>query len=305
MKLIQIQEAADRLGVSRQTMTNWGKSGAIRLRKMGKTSTAYWVDADTIDAMADTMADIENTRKMLTQEQEEIRKQYRKEHETLRDLARELFMLKKFGTGLMNKEFYMGIPIMLRDLDMISERETTIMRRIIGGDDLGYVAEDYGLTRERVSQIFFKGCRKARKLEDLKAIIDEAKKAQSELEYLRKKEKVDSDYIQELEEKLAIEHKPQEERDRNLMMKRLVEYDLSVRTLNCLKSVNIETIGDLLQLNRKTLLQCRNFGKKSLTELDDLLESIGREWGTKYLVPVYNDRGYFVGYRLSDTPERL
>jgi hypothetical protein len=309
MRLIQITEAADRLGVSRQTMTNWGKSGAIKLRKMGKTGNAYWVDADTIDAMADTMADIENTKKMLTQEQEELRQQYKEEHETLKDIRREVFMLKKFGEGVAVKEFYLSIPTMLHDLGVLVPREASIMMRMIKGDDIGWIAEDYGLTRARVSQIFFKGCRKARSLENLKATIDKAEKAQDELEYLRKKAKVDADYIKELEAKLEIKHKPQEEQDRELMMKRLVDCDLTVRTLNCLKAADLETVGDLLRVNRITLLQFRNFGKKSLIELDDFLESIGKEWGTKYLIPVYSEgregyRGYIKGYRLSDTPAR-
>lgn len=307
MKLIPLTEAAARIGVSRQTMANWGVSGVIKLHKMGKTGNAYWVDADTIDAMADTMADIEHTRQMLAQEQEDIRSLYSAEREILKDLRREMFMMRKFGKVVAAKEFYLSIPAMLHELGTLNQREASIMTRIIEGDSIGMIAEDYGLTKTRVSQLFFKGCRRARSLENLKGTIDEAKEAQTELEYLRKKAKQDSDYIKELEEKLEIQSKPQEERDRELMMKRLVDCDLSVRTLNCLKTAGLETIGDLLQVRRNALLQFRNFGKKSLTELDNFLESFGQEWGTKYLVPVYSEghegwRHYIMGYRLSDKP---
>ena len=56
--------------------------------------------------------------------------------------------------------------------------------------------------------------------------------------------------------------------------------NLSVRALNCLKAAEVETLGDLVQYNKTDLLKFRNFGKKSLSELDDLLESLNLTFGT-------------------------
>lgn len=69
-------------------------------------------------------------------------------------------------------------------------------------------------------------------------------------------------------------------RMRQLLKTKLVDMDLSVRALNCLKAADVETIGDLVQFNKTDLLKFRNFGKKSLTELDDLLESLNLSFGT-------------------------
>ncbi len=60
---------------------------------------------------------------------------------------------------------------------------------------------------------------------------------------------------------------------RQLLKTRLTEHDLSVRALNCLKAAEVETLGDLVKFHRSELLKFRNFGKKSLTELDELLAS--------------------------------
>lgn len=68
-------------------------------------------------------------------------------------------------------------------------------------------------------------------------------------------------------------------RMRQLLKTKLVDMDLSVRALNCLKAANVETLGDLVQYNKTDLLKFRNFGKKSLTELDDLLESLNLSFG--------------------------
>ena len=67
---------------------------------------------------------------------------------------------------------------------------------------------------------------------------------------------------------------------RQLLKTKLVDMDLSVRALNCLKAADVETLGDLVQFNKTDLLKFRNFGKKSLTELDDLLDSLNLSFGT-------------------------
>jgi len=66
---------------------------------------------------------------------------------------------------------------------------------------------------------------------------------------------------------------------RQMLKSKLVDMDLSVRALNCLKAADVETLGELVQYNRNDLLKFRNFGKKSLTELDDLLVSLNLSFG--------------------------
>jgi DNA-directed RNA polymerase subunit alpha len=66
---------------------------------------------------------------------------------------------------------------------------------------------------------------------------------------------------------------------RQLLKTKLVDLDLSVRALNCLKAAEVETLGDLVKFNKNDLLKFRNFGKKSLTELDELLESMSLSFG--------------------------
>ncbi len=72
---------------------------------------------------------------------------------------------------------------------------------------------------------------------------------------------------------------------RQLLKTKLVDMDLSVRALNCLKAADVDTLSDLVIFNKSDLLKFRNFGKKSLTELDELLETMNLSFGmdiTKY-----------------------
>ena len=66
---------------------------------------------------------------------------------------------------------------------------------------------------------------------------------------------------------------------RQLLKTKLVDMDLSVRALNCLKSAEVETLGELVVFNKNDLLKFRNFGKKSLTELDELLANLNLSFG--------------------------
>jgi DNA-directed RNA polymerase subunit alpha len=66
---------------------------------------------------------------------------------------------------------------------------------------------------------------------------------------------------------------------RQLLKTKLADMNLSVRALNCLKAADVETLGELVKYQRNDLLKFRNFGKKSLTELDELLKNLKLDFG--------------------------
>tara|TARA_B100001540_G_scaffold287635_1_gene282291 strand:- start:65 stop:1057 length:993 start_codon:yes stop_codon:yes gene_type:complete len=66
---------------------------------------------------------------------------------------------------------------------------------------------------------------------------------------------------------------------RQLLKTRLIDMDLSVRALNCLKAAEVDTLGDLVSYNKNDLMKFRNFGRKSLTELEELVVLKGLSFG--------------------------
>jgi DNA-directed RNA polymerase subunit alpha len=84
------------------------------------------------------------------------------------------------------------------------------------------------------------------------------------------------------EEIIPIEEKKEDEetiRIRNLLNTRVDELELSVRSSNCLRAANIQTLRDLVSRSESDMLKYRNFGRKSLTELTAILEELGLAWG--------------------------
>ena len=79
-------------------------------------------------------------------------------------------------------------------------------------------------------------------------------------------ETIDADNLEEFDEELL--------HMRQLLKRKLSDLNLSVRALNCLKAANVETLGELVEHNKNDLLKFRNFGKKSLAELEELLDGL-------------------------------
>ena len=84
-------------------------------------------------------------------------------------------------------------------------------------------------------------------------------------------ETIDADNLEEFDEELL--------HMRQLLKRKLSDLNLSVRALNCLKAANVESLGELVEHNRNDLLKFRNFGKKSLAELEELLEGLNLTFG--------------------------
>ncbi len=94
--------------------------------------------------------------------------------------------------------------------------------------------------------------------------------------------KFEEEFEEEEEEKVDEEFA----RIKALLERSVDELELSVRSANCLRAARLRTLGDLVQKSEQEMLQYRNFGKKSLKEIQDLIEGMGLHFGmdvSKYL----------------------
>ena len=175
-----------------------------------------------------------------------------------------------------------------------------MIEMLLTGSDTKDVAEEYGVSPERVKQIVAKtiwilNCQGVQ----YQKLKDDNERLKSEVERLQTTVKSLSSFREPGAESLEYSKVDIQE---SILTKRLVDCNLSVRALNCLKSYSekvngewvdkdIETVGDLTRLHKTDLLKLRNFGKKCLIELDDFLSELGLEWGTNYMV---NENGEVV-----------
>ena len=99
-----------------------------------------------------------------------------------------------------------------------------------------------------------------------------------------------------MDEEIMVEEEPEEDEEvvrvRNLLKTRVEELELSVRSSNCLRAANIQTLGDLVTKTESDMLKYRNFGRKSLNEIGTLLEQMDLSFGmdiSKFMEPQTNN----------------
>lgn len=153
----------------------------------------------------------------------------------------------------------------------LEERSAFILSELISGENISYVAETVGLTHERVIEI---AAKTALKLSNIEVI----EKIQTQNHLLVEKNERLMKQVAELEDRLAkYEKKPKEPIDPLILTKPLTECGLTVRTLNALTNYGCDTVRDLVNLNKVTLMSIPRFGLKGKEEVESLLERLGIE----------------------------
>ena len=303
MGLIQTTEAARRLGVSRQTIVNWAERGVLKIKNIGKT---YFVDEDVIAGISDFGQDVENARAAL----ERLKSEYAEETRELERLRMALQIDRKELTdriryknlcaeGSIRSRFFETVINIMQICSILNAREAAILTDSLKGLSLEDISDKFGITPARIYQIVEKAIRKSGELTGIIGLIDSRRKDKEDNEALKATVRHLKEKLQKYEkaERLAAE-KALEERKReiaandglcSLLSMKITDCNLSVRSLNCLKGQEIETIGDLCKENKSDILKIKHLGWRSLTELNDLLDSLGLDWGMD-VDRIYNER---------------
>ena len=151
--------------------------------------------------------------------------------------------------------------------ERLEPRELKVIELTLQGKSLSEVGEKVSLTRERTRQVLEKA---------LHRIQGYPNEVQMKDKIIHEQEQI----IQELQKQLSdmgVSTIPCGQQF--ILQTRLQDLPFNVRTLNCLKAAEIETVGDLVKTPRESFLKFRNFGKKSLEELDDFLAAHNLSWG--------------------------
>ena len=132
-------------------------------------------------------------------------------------------------------------------------------------------AQRYGVTRERIIQISIRAANELSHIEELKEIHENNKALKAENERLRELISKRDAQLDEYESRRKLTF--------TLFGKRLEDFNLSRRTLNGLKTRNCKTLADLVSLDREEVMKAHNFGKGSLSEVEELFSNYGLHWG--------------------------
>lgn len=285
-KYIKASEVAAMFGVTRQTIRNWIDK---RLLIATKIDGCHYVTMKSVRAIEDKYADIEVEEGAADAYLRKLRAandEYQKSAKRLRDCCNWNDAVRK------NREQVVKFVPTLFDIVRICRYPSTtrgeaMVSLLLSGKDVKSISEQFGVTPERVKQIMEKELR----ILQCEATIytrlkEENESMREQIQTLKNNVASLDSAIVDMKNRhtdITIEKIPVDAQENTLTTK-LVDCNLSVRALNCLKNGGIETVGDLTRLNKTDLLRFRCFGKKTLNELDDFLDSIGLKWGTNYII---------------------
>lgn len=284
--LITIGQAAERLGVTRQTVINWSNSGIIKIHNIA--GKQYWLDANSVEALKDSAKETNQQIKRLKEYKETLREEADKLESLVYDIKRDLHLVKGTAHIVASLDFYLSIPAMLYTLGVLTEREARVVEIVIK-DGFAEASKEFGVAQERIRQIFVKAIRKSRDLTEIKERLAEIDKVKEDNQILKaevsalEKELMEYHQMKHLNDQIDDEEKRKifVEKDSlcRLLNEKMIDQDFSARTTNCLYYAGIETVGDIVRRTKTDLMKLRNFGKRSLDELDFFVTANGLSFG--------------------------
>jgi hypothetical protein len=268
-RMISRQAAAELLDCNPQTISNWVEKGVIKGHMVGNF---LMIDRQSIEQYFDSLKDLSDMESKMADVKKELQDAIM-DMKTVIDEARGASM----PVGRIRDGFRYNL-LMLMSLyeDCLKDREREIFTRLVNGESLEDVAHAFGISSKRVIQI---GCRVSviiSEKADLKQLYEEIKELKRENEHL----KLQSSNLRKRLNDYEKEDVVKEERlNSSIFQKRIIDLNLTVRSLNVLKSNNCETLGDVVKLTKEEICKSRNMGKKSFIEINDFLTKLGLHWG--------------------------
>lgn len=267
--MISRQAAAELLDCNPQTISNWVEKGVIKGHMVGNF---LMIDRQSIEQYFDSLKDLSDMESKMADVKKELQDAIM-DMKTVIDEARGASM----PVGRIRDGFRYNL-LMLMSLyeDRLKDREREIFTRLVNGESLEDVAHAFGISSIRVIQI---GCRVSviiSEKADLKQLYEEIKELKRENEHL----KLQSSNLRKRLNDYEKEDVVKEERlNSSIFQKRIIDLNLTVRSLNVLKFNNCETLGDVVKLTKEEICKSRNMGKKSFIEINDFLTKLGLHWG--------------------------
>lgn len=273
-KIISRKEAADVLGVSLQTINNWIKKGLISCVTIHGRVNIERSSFDKIKGMLSDVAETEN-------EILRYKKIINEEKSVLENVLQSLKMESNFIKSCNVKSLFSTAYVILSK-GKCCDRTIDCVCRFIDGENYSDIGNVYGIKSARARQIVESGIRILNRVDKYSDILRENNRLRDELHRVNvtnKSLKQMCDSLQNDSGKYNIDKRDGDMPD--IFYTKLSDIDFTIRCHNCLKSAEIDTVYDLVQFDRKDILKFRNFGHKTLMELDSFLENNGLSFGMK------------------------
>lgn len=275
MEKMTRNEAAAFLGVDPQTITNWVKRGFLGGFN-DKDSKRFYVNADDVHKFSEKYKLMAVSEKSLDEAIKKLKEEGKQMNASLENLMKSIIDLSSFKTDEIDSLIQHFIDMVLVPQ---SHRCAYILRKFILGCKIRDIAYNLGLTESRVRALLNMALRiLINKMKGIQKLMEENASLQNTIA-LKEKEivKIKDELVLRLGQVQVGKDSRKEEYYEvpEIFKKKVTDFNLPVRTLNCLRYADINTIGDLVSWKQEDLLGIPNMGKKSIWCIEELLTENG------------------------------
>lgn len=270
-------EAAAYLGVAAQTITNWVNKGLLG-GVNDKKSKRFFVNGDDVKKYAEKYKILSVSEELLDDAINKVKESEDKLNEKYERILAESFDVKSFSYNSLSRDVSRMLAYLIGHREKIHE----ILVMFLCGRKIVDIAKEKGVTETYVREKVRCGFRMIRSsMCHFESVKEEMSAQRRKREDLEKEIALLQDVKIALKEKYAMLDDSRVKIDDvlvSIFVQRIEDSNLSVRCKNCLRSNNINTVCDIVVHSKKDFVNILNFGRKSLTELENFVNDLGLTW---------------------------
>lgn len=284
-RMISRQEAALMLDMTPQSVSNWIDKGLLKGHYVeGKQ---VMVDRHSIEVYFDKLSDLAFMEKRIDAMKAELTQLEASLQVKIKDMRKSDALFDEGNSPRVITATLQALYNVAGE-ELLSWREREVLKDLFEGKSLYDVSREHYMSYSGMANLCVRSIAKIRELKKYPSLYKEYKELKAENHtlrlYVETLDRILATFQNKVDSEIPVTEPNDEDIEelshlKELLSTRIRDLDINMRTFNCLRAADAETLADVVRMNKNDLLRHRNFGKKCLTQLEDYIESLGLTFG--------------------------
>lgn len=284
-RMISRQEAAQLLDMTPQSVSNWIDKGLLKGHYVeGKQ---VMVDRHSIEVYFDKLSDLAFMEKRIDAMKAEPTQLEASLQVKIKDMRKSDALFDEGNSSRVITATLQALYNVAGE-ELLSWREREVLKDLFEGKSLYDVSREHYMSYSGMANLCVRSIAKIRELKKYPSLYKEYKELKAENQtlrlYVETLDRILATFQNKVDSEIPVTEPNDEDTEelshlKELLSTRIRDLDINMRTFNCLRAADAETLADVVRMNKNDLLRHRNFGKKCLTQLEDYIESLGLTFG--------------------------
>ena len=284
-RMISRQEAALMLDMTPQSVSNWIDKGLLKGHYVeGKQ---VMVDRHSIEVYFDKLSDLAFMEKRIDAMKAELTQLEASLQVKIKDMRKSDALFDEGNSPRVITATLQALYNVAGE-ELLSWREREVLKDLFEGKSLYDVSQEHYMSYSGMANLCVRSIAKIRELKKYPSLYKEYKELKAENQtlrlYVETLDRILATFQNKVDYEIPVTEPNDEDAEelshlKELLSTRIRDLDINMRTFNCLRAADAETLADVVRMSKNDLLRHRNFGRKCLTQLEDYIESLGLTFG--------------------------